>query len=223
MAVKTYYFKNAVAAGSTAHRSLQDGGTAPTAATTTTGWVCGTNAIGQCCIQNGGVEIGRSDGQWGTNKQPFGTDRPTTARGDAWRSENTLNGTFANSPYVFTFGIRSVTAAFTGRLILAIKIYADADPGTVAAASFGPRVASAATTANLSTTADTTVSISSSPGGKVLTNQYLYVQVGIEITAAGGGTTQDVDFRVGSAYTLVTPDFTVPGAGFRHSFATLTG
>lgn len=207
MAVKTFYWKDAVPANATAHRSLQDGGTPPTTATTTTGWVANQNAIAQSCLQQGGTEVGRTDASWGTTLQPSTTPSQTT--GDCWRSENALVGTFANTNWVFTFGIRSVTAAYTGRLKLAVRVFrTNNENGINAIQLTGSRQASAATSANLSTTVDTTVTITWSPGGTFdFNNEYLFVNTGIEITAAGTANTQDVDFRVGSAYTLVTPDF----------------
>lgn len=213
MAVKTFYFKDAVPSGATLHRSLQDGGTAPTAATTGTGWVTGTNASGQSCIQNGGSEVSRTSGQWGTTLQPSAA--PSQSIGDCWRSENTLSGTFANSNWTFAFGVRSVTAAYTGRFKLAVRVWKSSNAnGSSATELTGGRVASTATAANLSTTADTTVSITWSPGATAtLTNEYLFVQVGVEITTAGGGTTQDIDFRVASTYAVTTPDFTTAITG----------
>src|SRR5204863_4656390 len=70
------------------------------------------------------------------------------------------------------------------------------------------RTVGTATTANMSTSADTTASVSWTHAGTLsFTNEYLIVQVGIEITSVGGGTTQDMDFRVGTGCTIVTSDF----------------
>lgn len=208
MAAKTFYWKNAVPAGATLHRSLQDGGTPPTTATTATGWVAGTNAAGRSCIQTGGTEYSRTGGNWGTTLQPASNMSQTI--GDCWRSENTLDGSFANANWTFVAGFRSVTAAYTGRLKLAVRVWRTTNAnGTGGVELTAGRVASGATVANLSTSADTTLTWTWSPGAiKLFNNEYLFVQMGIEITSAGGGTTQDFDFRVGSAYTLTTPDFT---------------
>lgn len=207
MSAITFYFKNVVPASATLHRSLQDGGTAPTTATTTTGWAVAQNAAGQSCIQNGGSEVSRTDAQWGTTLQPSAA--PSQTIGDCWRSENTLTGRFANSNWTFTFGVRSVSAAYTGRLKLAVRVYrTSAHNGGSAVELTGGRIVSAATSANLSTSADTTVTITWTPGAElVFSGEYLFVQVGVEITSAGSGNTQDVDFRVGAAYAVTTPDF----------------
>jgi hypothetical protein len=213
MAIKTYYFKDAVPTGATLHRSLQDGGTAPTAATTTTGWVTGTNAAGQSALQNGGTELSRTSNLWSATLQPSAA--PSQTLGDCWRSENTINGVFANTNWTFAFGVRSVTAAHTGRFRLAVRVWRSSNAnGTSAVELTGGRVTSSITAANLSTTVDTAVSITWTPGAtKSLSNEYLFVQVGVEITTAGGGNTQDIDFRVASTYAVTTPDFQVAVSG----------
>src|SRR3954469_14953648 len=108
MAVKTLYWVDSVPSGATLHRTLQDGGAAPTTATTTTGWVGGTNVLGQACLQQGGTEVGRNDASWGTTLRPSAA--PTQTTGDSWRSELPIDGVFANANWTFTLGIRSVTA-----------------------------------------------------------------------------------------------------------------
>lgn len=207
MSVKTFNFKDAVPSGATLHRSLQDGGSV-TAATTGTGWVAATLATGQSCLMVGGTEVARNAATWGTTLQPSAA--VSTTLGDCWRSENTLSGTFANSNWVATFGFRSVTAAYAGRLKLAMRLYRSTNASGAGATEItSGRVVSAATSANLSTSADTTLTCTWSPGAtQTFAGEYLFVQVGIEVTSAGGGTTQDFDFRVSSAggYALVTPD-----------------
>lgn len=207
MAAKTYYFKDAVPTGATLHRSLQDGGSAPTTATTSTGWVAATNAIGQSCLQNGGTEVARGAATWGTTLQPSAA--PSQTVGDCWRSENTISGTFANTDWVFNWLMRSVTSAYTGRFKLAVRIWRSTDANGASATEItSGRVVSAASAANMSTTADTSLTCTWTPGATVtLAGEYLFVNVGIEITSAGSINTQDMDFRVGSTATFVTPDF----------------
>lgn len=220
MAAKTFNFKDAKASTSN-FGSLQDAGTI-TAATTGTGWVADQKAIGQACILNYGVKITRTDAQWGTALQPDSASAPNntaaTGAGDCFRSENTLSGIFANANWTIKFGFRSVSAAYAGRLKLHIRVW----KSTSATAASGnteltsSTQVSAATSANLSTTADTTLTITWSPGASfTFTNEYLLIQVGIEVTAAGSANTQDVVFRVDSAsgYAITTSDFTVTAPG----------
>lgn len=219
MPVLTLLCKDAVPAGATLHRSLQDGGSI-TAATTTTGWNAGSNAIGQSCLMVGGTEVARNAAGWSTTLQPSAA--PSTTLGDCWRTENPYTGNFASGNWVFTFGMRSVTAAYTGRFRLSMRIYASTNPSGAGAVQLtSSNFTGAATTASLTTTTDTVLTVTW-PAGSIVTvaGQYLFVNVGIDITTAGGGTTQDMDFRVSSAagYGLVTPNFTAgltvtPGVG----------
>lgn len=207
MAAKTYYFKDAVPSGATLHRSLQDGGTAPNAATTSTGWIAGMNAAGQSCIQNGGSKVDRTNGQWGSSLQPSAA--PSDVIGDCWRSENPINGKFSNADWTLTFRILSAASAYTGRFKLGVRIWRSADPTGVGATEItSGRITSAATTADLSTSMVLSLPVTFSPGAEtILANEYLFISVGLEITSAGSGNLQDMLFRVSSSALIVTSDF----------------
>ena len=207
MTAKIFYFKDAVPPGATLHRSLQDGGTAPTAATTGTGWTAGTNAAGQSCIQNGGSKVARTSGQWGSALQPSAA--PSDAIGDCWRSENTINGTFANANWTLIFRILSAASAYTGRFKLGVRIWRSADPtGAGAVEITSGRITSAATTADLSTSMVLSLPVTFTPGAEItLNNEYLFVSVGLEITSAGSGNLQDMLLRVSSSAQITTSSF----------------
>lgn len=205
-----FYFKDAVPTGATLHRSLQDGGTPPAASTTGTGWVVNQKATGQSCIQNGGSKVARTDSQWGTTLQPSAA--PSQTIGDCWRSENTYTGTFANTDWVVACYVRSVTAAYDGRLKLAFRLWRSTNAnGTGAVELTSGRVVSAATTGNLSTSADSSISFTSwAPGASIIfNNEYLFMNWGVEVTSNGSSNSMDVLFRAGSGETsLITPSFT---------------
>ncbi|AEJ01285.1 hypothetical protein Nit79A3_1453 [Nitrosomonas sp. Is79A3] len=207
MTAKIFYFKDAVPSGATLHRSLQDGGTAPTAATTSTGWTAGTNAAGQSCVQNGGSKVARTSGQWGSALQPSAA--PSDAIGDCWRSENLINGKFANADWTLTFRILSAASAYTGRFKLGVRIWRSADPtGAGAVEITSGRITSAATTADLSTSMVLSLPVTFTPGTEItLNNEYLFVSVGLEITSAGSGNLQDMLFRVSSSALITTSSF----------------
>lgn len=211
MATKTFYLKNAVPSGATLHRSLQDGGTAPSAATTTTGWNFGQNNAGQMCAQNGGTEVARGGNalvSWTTSAIPDGSG-PSLTAGDCWRTELAYSGTFAAGVWTFAYGCRSVNAAFTGRFRLRFLMWKSTNAnGSGATQLPAGSIVSPVTTADLSQTVDTARSVTWTPGSSIsLANEYLFFQVAAEITVAGSGNTQDMDFRVGPSYTLTTPDF----------------
>lgn len=212
MATKTFYFKNAAASGSSA-RSLQDGGSV-TAATTGTGWTT-ENAInvGSYSLMVSGSEATR------TGPGSFtGTAQPTTSlaasAADCWRSENTLDGTFANTNWSLKFGFRAVSLAHSGNLNIRFRVWKSA----AADGSSATELTSAAqASGNFSTAtgSDSTVTVTWSPGGTLtLTNEYLFVQCALYVSSAGGGGTSDCLFRVDSSsgYAVTTPDFTPPSS-----------
>lgn len=197
---KQFWLKDAVPTGATNHRSLQDGGSAITAATTGTGWTAGTNANTLYCIQNGGSEIAAADGQWTSTAQPAAASLSTTI-GDAWRSESALTCTFVNNNWGFQFAFRSVTANYAGRYQIRIRVYKSANQdGSSATELTSSALNSSTTVQNHATSLDTMATISWAPGSTLtFSNEYLFVQVAIDITTAGGGSTQDILHRVGSA------------------------
>lgn len=207
MTAKIFYFKDAVPSGATLHRSLQDGGTAPTAATTGTGWTPGTNAAGQSCIQNGGSKYSRTGGNWGATLQPSAA--PSQTLGDCWRSENPITGKFANADWSIVFRIISAASAYTGRFKLGVRIWRSTDQNGVGAVEItAGRITSAATTADLSTSVVLSLPVTFTPGAEItLNNEYLFVSVGLEITSAGSGNLQDMLFRVSSSALITTSSF----------------
>jgi len=105
MAVKSLYLKNAAPSGATASMSLQDGGTAPTAAITTTGWTVArlTSSSTHSAM------LARTERASGTFAAADAI--PTFAASASWRSEDTMNGSFANTNWTLAFRVRAVTSA----------------------------------------------------------------------------------------------------------------
>lgn len=213
MAVKTFYCKNAVPTGATLHRSLQDGGTV-TAATTTTGWNNGSNSVATLtsCIQNGGTEVPRADAKWGTTLQPSAA--PSQTLGDCWRTENTLTGTFAATAWTFKFGFRSVsTVSNPARFKLAVRVWRSSNANGVGAVECtSGRVVSAATTADLAQGSDSSLTWTWTPAAPfAVSGEYIFVQMGLELTVAGSNVSHDIDFRVDSTsgYGVTTSDLGV--------------
>lgn len=228
---KKFWLVDSVPTGATAHRTLLDRehGNMPTPAMTGTGWVAGNKAAGQSVLQHGGAMVALADGGWGTTLQP--NAGPSATLGDGWRSDTTINGTFANSDWHFWFGLLGATTgnSYTGRVKLAVRLWRGTDANGVGATEItAGRVASSATTATISYSSAPILSGLAarlewtwSPGGTVtLSNEYLWATVGVEVTAAGGTTTQDFAYRI-SSNRLLTPVFT-PGGGTATA-TTLTG
>ena len=107
MAAKTFYFKDA-AASSSNHGSLQDGGSAPAAATTATGWTVSKTATGNFSAQDYAAE--QLNSTFSTTSSLASSSGPNNTTGDCWRSENTINGTFANANWTIAAQLRAVTS-----------------------------------------------------------------------------------------------------------------
>lgn len=214
-----FYFKDAVPPGATLHRSLQNGGTAPPAIVMGTGWAIALNQVGSNCLMVGGTEVARTDPGWTATLKPAGPPSPTL--GDCWRSEYPLTGTFDLGDWDFVFGLRSVTAAYTGRVRLAVRIWRSSNPSGAGAVELtSGRVVSNTTTANLSLTANAQLNITwTSAVPKTFNNEYLFVNVALEVTAVGNNTSQDAAFFISFATGLITPNL----VSSSRTFAAVTG
>jgi len=200
---KTLYLKNAAASGST-FLSLQDGGSAPSTATTGTGWVVArTITSGQWSNMYAGVE--RAVSTFSTTPMPNGTLDNTN--GNGFRTEGTLNGIFAAGTWTFAFPVIAVTKGTTQDGRICIRLHR----GTNATGSGATQITSAAqvgsAVTDLTTAAAQTSTVSFNPGAITLTNEYLFVEVAWEITGVGDNTGSDVDLRVGTAAAITTTAF----------------
>jgi hypothetical protein len=202
MATKTLYLLGAAASGSS-HGTLQDGGSAPAAALLGTGWVVGSNAIGQISEMLYGTERARTaGGGWGTTAHP--TALGTT---NAWRTANTLTGSFAAGNWTFTVGIRSTVGTVTrGRLRLRVYRSTNAD-GSGATELTSAVILTSALTA-LSTSATNTVTVTTALAAATLAGEYLFVACAWEITTSGSANTHNIRYYVGATTAVTTSDWT---------------
>lgn len=210
MPIKTFYLKNATAAGSVMG-SLQDGGTAPTAATTTTGWTVGKTAAGNFSYMDYGAILSGTF----TTTDPFANltsnvALSNTTIGRAWRSESTMNGTFPAGNWTFTTVYRAVTAStHSGRIN--VKVYKSPNANGTANVTVVSQTPTKLTGSNTgamgSTTTDYTSAITWSAPAFTMYNEYLFIESNWETTVAGGSNSADVRFRVGSTANVVTTNF----------------
>lgn len=133
--------------------------------------------------------------------------------GDSFRSENVLDGVFANTNWVFTFAVRSTTAsAQTGRL--SIRLWRGTNPAGTGATQITSAVVVGTTSSSILTTADSTSVVTWTPGATITLNgEYLFVQCEWEIVGVSGSNNGDVVPRA-STSRLVTPDFVVATDAF---------
>ena len=201
---KTFYIKDALASGSN-HLSLQDGGSAPSAARIITGWIVGTLTPTRYALMDSQTE--RASAAHTTTIQPSAA--PDDTLGDCFRSENPLTGSFAAGNWSFSFEVQGETRATSthdGRLRLRVwtSPNADGSAGTAQVAAF---VTSAYT--DLANSAVQTITATWNASAFSVTNEYVFVQVAHELTGAGNNSNSDTHLRVGPANSVTTTAFSV--------------
>lgn len=210
MPIKTFYLKNATAAGSI-QGSLQDGGTAPTAATTTTGWTVGKTVAARFSRMD--YNVIQAAGTFSTTDALAGANVAisNSTVGTCWRSENTLDGVFDAGNWTFTTIYRPATAStHTGRLN--VKIFKSPNANGSANVTVVDQTSTKltfTTTAVMSSTATDYFSNTtwSAPSFQMY-NEYLFMECQWETVVAGGANGADVRFRVASTANVVTSNFT---------------
>jgi hypothetical protein len=219
MAAKTYYLlgtatdTNYPVTGANAWWGrLQEGGTAPTAANSAYGYAPGKLAVSNFASSR----LGATGTSATTSASSFidSTSGPTkgtgalgTNSGDSFCTPTALSGTFANTAWTFALNMRAGVAGLNGIMRCRVWKSANADGSSATALTGSTLVTSAA--AALSTSADTNLGFTWSPGAITLTNQYLFFQLEWKesATTAGSSNTDTALFRINTS-TITTPSFT---------------
>lgn len=206
MPVKTYYLKDAAASGSN-FLSLQDGGSAPASATTATGWV--QNSLGQflASLMERGVKRAA-----GTFSGSLPSTQPDDALGDAFRSENSLNGTFDAGVWTFKVGVIAVDQGGSSGSIL-VRLWKSANPDGSGAINYFTNWMKVEEYINITTgTQYNIVSSGLSVPAITFSNEYLFLQVSCYTdlyNGSGKPANSDVLLRVGGTNCQVeTSNFT---------------
>lgn len=201
MAAKTWFVTNTLVSN---HQQLSE--TSPGADATTSpqvGWVVGTTAPTVYSEFDGGTK--QANGTFSATARPDGS---INTAGDCWRTATTYKGTFASANWTINGVVIGVTnsGAQDGRMRFRLFRSANADGSGATEITGAAQVGSTVT--NLSTTQQNS-SVTFNPGSFSVDNEYIFVQVGWEITGAGGMSTTDVVLRIGNtAARVVTSDFT---------------
>jgi len=205
LVAKTFYLKDALASGSN-HLSLQDGGSPPSQMRISTGWVVGTLAATRYARMDSQTERA-SSAHLTTPVQPDGA--PDNTLGDCFRSENTINGTFANANWSLSFQVEGETrSTSTHDGILRIRIWKS--PNATGSSPTELTGATLTTTqyVNLANSAFQTITLTWSPGALItLTNEYLFIQIAHQLDGAGSNANSDTHLAVGSSNTVTTSNF----------------
>lgn len=207
MATKTLYFKNTLAPGSVTSFGLQDGGTAPTAGITATGWTVAKLAAPNMSLMVCGGE--RSSVTFGASDALTGFSATSS-----FRTDNAITGIFANTNWSFAFRLRAVTSASSQTGQMRIRLYKSTSADGSGATSLMSGSVAGTTTAAMSTSASATSTVTWTPGATVtLANEYLWVMCEWSIVGTSGNNNADVLFYIESAGAITTPDF-VPSTAY---------
>lgn len=190
----TFYLLNVAASGS-AHGSLQDGGTPPGVAATTTAWTqpaVATQYSPQVYAATQGA------GTFG------GGVLPTSPVGvaDCWRSQNLYAGTFANAPWTFAFSVACAGGTKVNQGHLRIRVWRSSDPtGQTVITEITSATVVLSSFLGLSTTQ---TSATATLPAATLFNEYLFVQVACETDATGAPTDT---IQQDGVHSLITTSF----------------
>jgi hypothetical protein len=175
---RTLYLKNA-AAGSSNHGSLQDGGSAPTTATTTTGWDVTGLGANQFALMDFNSE--RAAGAFAGTAPSAG---PNNTLGDCVRSESAYTGSFAGGTWTLTVPMVADSAAGAGLRIRA-KLWRSANQDGSSATQITAGWVDGTDVTDLQTgTPQNSVVSFTGLSAVTMTNEYLFVQILCEVVPA---------------------------------------
>jgi hypothetical protein len=205
LAAKTFYLKDILVSGSN-HLSLQDGGSPPSQVRLSTGWVVGTLAATRYARMDSQTERA-SSAHLTTPVQPDGA--PDNTLGDCFRSENTINGTFANANWSLSFQVEGETrSTSTHDGIFRIRIWKSPNANGSSPTELTGATITTTQYVNLSNSAFQTITATWLPGAAItLTNEYLFIQIAHQLDGAGSNANSDTHLAVGSSNSITTSNF----------------
>lgn len=176
----TLYFLDSAASGSN-FGQLQVGGSAPSTATTATGWTVDTVGATNYALMAYASE--RASTVFSGTAQPAGN--PDNTLGDCFRSTNTMTGDFATGVWTITVPVIAVTAASGQDGRVRVRLWKSSNADGSSATEITSGAVTGTTVTDLTTGAEqTSVATTSSITGFSLANEYLFLQVAWEITGA---------------------------------------
>lgn len=207
MAVKTFYLKSDMS--SNVHQTMRE--TAPGANAQTSpkyGWTPGATVIARYASADAQTMV--PAGSFGVTAQPDGSIDTTQAAGDCWRSAVPLSGDFAAGTWTFQGSVTSDISVTGGRGKVRFRLFrsVSSDGSSAVELTSGPVIGNEVIPDVLQTDSIGTVSL----GAITLANEYLFVQIGWEITVQATGMSAssfNVVLRTGNtASQVITTDFT---------------
>lgn len=186
-------------------------GTDQTAATLATGWTLGKSSAALTSEMVVGSES--ASGNFTSNST---TPKPGTVGTNAFRSQNPYHGSIDTTAWSIVVAFRSVSTAYSGTIRARCRVFASANADGSGARELTGSTQVGSTTGAGSTSADTTSTVSWTPGAIIeLNNEYIFITVACEIVTASGSNTADALLRTGTSTTgtrVVTGNFTAATA-----------
>ena len=176
----TLYFLDSEASGSN-FGSIQFAGSAPSTATTATGWTVDTVAAGNYALMTYGSE--RASSNFGSTALPNAAPNNTTA--DCFRTTSTLSGDFATGVWTIAVPVIAVSAAAGQDGRVRVRLWRSTSATGASATEITSGAVTGTTVTNLTTGAEQVSTVTtSSITGFSMTAEYLFVQIAWEITGA---------------------------------------
>jgi hypothetical protein len=180
------------------------------------GWIVGTTITGSFGAANSQVE---SSTFAASPVEPDGSINTTT--GDCWRSLNTYNGTFDTGNWFFQLAARAVTSATGQDGMAAFRLFRDTNADGSAATQITSQREVGTIVTNLLTSVTQLSNVTVNIPTFSVSGEYIFVQVGWEITGVATMANADVDIRIGSGTSQVlSANFTpavVTGLGWGYA------
>jgi len=184
---------------------------APSSLDEAQGWQVNQKGVNNFCIYYPDATIGRTDAKWVTTEPAAFSQR-------GYRTSGTLNGTFANSDWVVSFKVKNNTYT-TQKGYVKFRLWRSANADGSGAAQITPGWQASTEISFSAQNQYQTGSITWSPGAeKVLTNEYLFLEIEWSCSNTGGNNNAAVYWahNEGAAEKLDAPAFTpapVTGTG----------
>jgi hypothetical protein len=180
MATKTFYWLPDASAGTSAHGSLQDGGSAPVASDANSQFKVGTDASGNYAKYFRNTQ--RQPADFNSTVQPDGNI--DNIHGDCLRSQNAYTGYFAAGNWTISFGLRPSNTHVGTTAALRARIFRSKDPGGANATELTASPLATSSFDGSNTTAQS-INVTWNPGAFSLQGEYLFFELALDITGAG--------------------------------------
>jgi hypothetical protein len=211
MASKTFYLLPDQSAGTSAHGSLQDGGTAPATQEDNSAWTCGTAAAGTYAEYNRNANVPQSS--FSSTAQPDGVI--DNVHGDCLRTQNAYTGNFASGTWTFTFVVTPNISPVGPTIALRVRLFRSTDPAGLQNVVEITTATQQSGNVAANNGADQSATIAFNPGPFALANEYLFVELALTIITASTNPSMKWNLAQRNTASIITSDWADPIVVFR--------